>query len=134
MLVAGVALAQQGLIVEPWRRAAVPAAAPAAAKLARAMPGSGLAPASVTPVARRRDPPVRVPTAKALKWSPPVVELLVDPWARRAATAPVARPAPRWVPTSFGNAEIVDPWAGAPPKAAPLVARQPVGSAHSTIF
>jgi len=39
------------------------------------------------------------------KWSPPVVELLVDPWVKPVA---VAAPPPSWVPQTV---EIVDPWA-----------------------
>jgi hypothetical protein len=136
MLVAGAALAQQGLIVEPWRRAVAvaPAAAPAPATLTRALPSSGLPPASVALVAPRQGPATPGPIAKPLKWSPPVVELLVDPWARGPAAAPVARPARNWVPTSVDRAEIVDPWASATPRSAPLVARHPAGAPRSPIF
>jgi hypothetical protein len=55
-----------------------------------------------------------------------VVELLVDPWAKRHA---VARSGSRWVPHSI---EIVDPWAEAP-AAKPRVASQRTPP-HSTIF
>ena len=91
MLVGGVALAQQGLIVEPWHQAPR-----AKAKLPplRAMPGSGLGSAGVTLRPARREP--AAPSALGTRqWSPPVLEL-VDPWADdvaqdqpRVATHPV---------------------------------------------
>lgn len=57
------------------------------------------------------------PNVEEPKWSPPVVELLVDPWAK----APIAAPAqkPRWVPSTL---EIVDPWADERPRPEPRVA------------
>jgi hypothetical protein len=136
MLVGSVALAQQGLIVEPWRRARAPASAPVRATPLRGMPGSGLAPVSVVPVAHPKvaAPPERI--ADRLKWSPPVVELLVDPWARGPVAAPAPRPARRrdWVPTSVDRTDIVDPWADAAAKGTPRVASRPAGAPHSTIF
>jgi hypothetical protein len=138
MLMTGVALAQQGLIVEPWRRAAAPAVAPARSTPMRAMPSSGLAPASVAPVASPKANPVPVPITRPSRWSPPVVELLVDPWVRGKAAATIARPAQRarrdWVPTSAQGIDIVDPWADAAPKVAPLVASHPALPPRSTIF
>jgi hypothetical protein len=138
MLVTGVALAQQGLIVEPWRRVAVPAVTPLRPTPLRSMPSSGLAPASVASAAPRNTNPKPAPLAPSLKWSPPVVALLVDPWVQGAAAAPVARPArparPGWVPTSAHGLDIVDPWADAAPKVAPLVASRPVDAPRSTIF
>jgi hypothetical protein len=138
MLVTGVALAQQGLIVEPWRKGAVPAVAPLRPTLMRSMPSSGLVPAGVAPEGPRKTNPKPVPVGPSLKWSPPVVALLVDPWVQGAAAAPVARPArqarPRWVPTSAHGLDIVDPWADVAPKVAPLVASRPVDPPRSTIF
>jgi hypothetical protein len=134
-LVAGVALAQQGLIVEPWRKAATPVAA--TVPPLGGMPSSGLARASMAPEVRRRVDPKPVPMAEPPKWSPPVVELLVDPWARGPAATPMAQPArPRssWVPTRVDSIDIVDPWADDAPKAAPRVASHRAGPPHSTIF
>jgi hypothetical protein len=127
MLVGSVALAQQGLIVEPWRQAAVPAAA----RVPRlpAMPASGLGPSPAKiPERKVVAPPSVAPRASSLRWSPPVVELLVDPWAKGHVPAPAGS---RWVPSSV---EIVDPWADEAAKAKPRVAsHQPVPQ-HSTIF
>jgi hypothetical protein len=136
MLVGGVALAQQGLIVEPWRRAPAPASAPVRATPMRGMPGSGLAPVSVVPVVRPKVAALPTRIADPLKWSPPVVELLVDPWARGPVAAPAPRPARRldWVPTSVDRTDIVDPWADAAPQGRPRVASHPAGARHSTIF
>lgn len=137
MLVGGVALAQQGLIVEPWRKSAAPVAAPVRATPLRAMPGSGLAPVSVALVAPRKVDPMPARLPEPLKWSPPVVELLVDPWARGAAAAPVTgptRPHSDWVPTRVDSMDIVDPWADDAPKAAPRVASHRAGARQSTIF
>jgi hypothetical protein len=54
------------------------------------------------------------------KWSAPVVELLVDPWAKER----LARPArPRWVPERL---EIIDPWSETAPPEPPRVASLPV--------
>jgi hypothetical protein len=127
MLVGSVAWAQQGLILEPWRTAPQPAAAPI--PQLRAMPASGLG--EVSSASSRTRKVVVQPSAPAaassLRWSPPVVELLVDPWAKRHVAAPSGS---RWVvPHSI---EIVDPWAEAP-AAKPRVASQRTPP-HSTIF
>lgn len=117
-LVGGVALAQQGLIIEPWRKAPAPAAAPVPPL--RAMPESGLGPVSAAPARLVETPHPSVaafPSVEAPKWSPPVVELLVDPWAKTQVAAPAQKP--RWVPSAT---EIVDPWADERP-AEPRVAR-----------
>jgi hypothetical protein len=120
------ALAQQGLIVEPWRRAPVPVAVPV--EPARVMPASGLGKDRSAPplaIARVRNEPAALPL---VKWSPPVVELLVDPWAKARTVA--RAPRLRWVPQSV---EIVDPWADEVPRP-PHVATGPVGAERSTIF
>jgi hypothetical protein len=140
LLVGSVALAQQGLIVEPWRKAPTPANAPVPPL--RAMPASGLVPfrgATVVAMPAAQPQPATVPGVPALsRWSPPVVELLVDPWARGQVAAPVVRP--RWVPS---NVDIVDPWARSaqastePPRvarAATAGPSRPAGAPHSTIF
>jgi hypothetical protein len=135
MLVGGVALAQQGLIVEPWRKPAAPLAA--RVPPVRAMPSSGLARASVAPEPRRKGDLAPGAAAAPLKWSPPVVELLVDPWARGPVAAPRAQPAQPpsdWVPTRVDSIDIVDPWADDAPKAAPRVASHRAGPPRSTIF
>ena len=134
MLVGGVALAQQGLIVEPWRQSAPPVAAPVPPL--RAMPSSGLARASAAPEARRKVDPMPAPIAERPKWSPPVVELLVDPWARGPVAAPRAQPARPldWVPTRIDSIDVVDPWADDAAKAAPRVASHRAGARPSTIF
>ncbi|MES1189017.1 MAG: hypothetical protein ABUL60_34700 [Myxococcales bacterium] len=127
MLVGSAALAQQGLITEPWRKAAAPAAAPVPPR--RAMPASGLGPAAkplATPDRKPEGSPI-IPGPAARHWSPPVVELLVDPWAKRQ---PAVFPGPRWVPS---HVEIVDPWADAPGSKARVAAR-PASEHHSTIF
>ena len=128
LLGGGVAAAQQGLIVEPWHKAPAPVLAPVPA--ARPMPDSGLPPLSAAaPTLQQRQsaPPTAAPAP--VKWTPPVVTLLVDPWSRTPVAAPAPRP--RWVPSSQ---EIVDPWAN---EAAPLprVASRPAETGtHSTIF
>lgn len=117
-LVGGVALAQQGLIVEPWRKASAPAAAPVPPL--RAMPGSGLGPAGAVlprPVEAPRPSAAVFPSVEPRRWSPPVVELLVDPWAKAQVAAPAR--SPRWVPSA---SEIVDPWADKAAPAEPRVA------------
>jgi hypothetical protein len=127
MLVGSVALAQQGLITEPWRKAAQPAAAPVPPL--RAMPASGLGPAP-KPLAlpeRKVEGAPSVPPPAVRRWSPPVIELLVDPWAKRQVAV---SPGPRWVPSSV---DIVDPWADAPAVEPRVAGRQP-SPQHSTIF
>jgi hypothetical protein len=133
LLVGSAALAQQGLIIEPWRRVAVPAAAPV--EPARVLPASGLdKDRSALPpvVAHARIEPTVAPP-RLVKWSPPVVELLVDPWATARAVAQAPRP--RWVPRTV---EIIDPWADEKPRP-PRVATGPNGTGpsgteRSTIF
>lgn len=128
LLVGSAALAQQGLIVEPWRRAAVPVALPV--EPPRVMPASGLAKERSTPlpaVARARTEPAASPLP-SVKWSPPVVELLVDPWAEARAVA--RAPRLRWIPQIV---EIIDPWAAEAPLP-PRGATGPVGTERSTIF
>ena len=130
------ALAQQGLIVEPWRKPPAPVAAPV--RPARIMPASGLPRVAVKP-ASRSGSAIAAATAEAIgpsetKWSPPVVELLGDPWAKLGAVAAPARAS--WVPQS---SQIIDPWAGeAEPQAPAQVAAHPaeahVSNARSTIF
>jgi hypothetical protein len=140
MLVGGVALAQQGLIVEPWRKAPAPVATPIPPL--RAMPASGLGgPASVPPVRSIeavRPSAAAFPAVESPKWSPPVVELLVDPWAKAHVGAPAQKP--RWVPSTI---EIVDPWADERRQPEPRVASHRaeraergsrVESTHSPIF
>ena len=127
LLMGSVALAQQGLIIEPWRR--VPAPVAVAVEPARVMPASGLGkerPAPARAVARARAEQAAAPPLG--KWSPPVIELLVDPWAKARAAAQAPRP--RWVPQTV---EIVDPWADEKPLP-PHLATAPVGPVRSTIF
>lgn len=127
-LVAGVAVGQQGLIVEPWRKAPAPAAALA---VVEPMPASGLPPAS--PVSRKPQPPVAELVAPVRhKWSPPIVELLVDPWVRLPVARAAAQPAQsNWVPRRL---EIIDPWAGSAPMRGPVAPTRPSGNVPSTIF
>jgi hypothetical protein len=129
-LLAGVALAQQGLILEPWPAPRAAASAPALPS-SRSMPESGLPPASSAVPSVKLDRAPAGPVASAgPKWSPPVVTLLVDPWERRAREADP--PHPRWLPQT---AEIVDPWASARPATPPRVAARPADPpARSTIF
>lgn len=115
-LAAGAALAQQGLIVEPWRTS--PPSRRLAAPAPAVMPASGLAPLALPTAESRRDATgaalpssglLRAPLEPSGKrWTAPLVQLLVDPWAKQAAAKP--RPE-RWVPQR--NLEIVDPWARA---------------------
>jgi hypothetical protein len=122
--VASVALAQQGFIVEPWRKAA-PVQTPAQLAVApRPMPASGLP--NVAPSQRKPAPPVEAMAPR--KWSPPVVQLLVDPWAKAQIATPSARP--RWEPRA---SEIVDPWAGSRAQS-PRVAAHPLPVVRTSIF
>jgi hypothetical protein len=128
LLVGGGALAQQGLIVEPWRKSSTAVVRPPPVPSKSAMPASGL------PSERRSPAPVAGPTpspvidaAPVTKWTPPVVALLVDPWAKPAVVA--AAPRRSWMPRTT---DIVDPWAA-------LTTRVPAashraGAAHSPIF
>jgi len=58
-----------------------------------------------------------------------VVDLLVDPWAKRQVAAPAAKP--HWTPSTV---EIVDPWADERSRPEPRVASHLAGAPHSTIF
>ncbi len=127
MLVGSVALAQQGLIIEPWRKVSAPAAAPVPPL--RAMPRSGLDPVRDAASASRPQPVSVLPAPAEAKWSAPVVELLVDPWASHQVSAPAARR--RWLPQTV---EIIDPWANDATPEPPRVASRPAGAQHSTIF
>jgi hypothetical protein len=108
LLVGGGALAQQGLIVQPWRKSADPVVPVAPVPLKSAMPASGLPSERQvpTPLAAAAPSPV-VDAAPVTKWTPPVVALLVDPWAKPAVVA--AAPRRRWMPRTTDI--IVDPWA-----------------------
>ena len=126
MLVGSAALAQQGLVADPWHKAPMPAAA--LVPTVRALPASGLPPvAAAGPMAGRQAQAAAPGSAR--KWSPPVVQLLVDPWAKAQVSVP-ARRLP-WLPS---DSEIVDPWAGKPSPAEPRVASQQAGIPRSTIF
>jgi hypothetical protein len=120
-----VALAQQGLIVEPWRQAPAPLASQGAAT-SRPMPASGL-PANAAPAPRKPAPPLAA-LPGGHKWSPPVVELLVDPWAKVQIATPAMKL--RWEPRST---EIVDPWADSRTEP-PRIAARPSYVRPSTIF
>jgi hypothetical protein len=124
LLIGGGALAQQGLIVEPWRVTSPP---PPAAHVPRALPASGLPGPAAVAAAAPASPPPQVEPPTPIKWSPPVVELLVDPWAKDRLAAP---PAPRWSPQLN---DIVDPWADQPSEP-PRVARRPIGPGSAPIF
>jgi len=76
--------------------------------------------------ARNAGPP---PVANVVKWSPPVLELLVDPWARAKGGA--AGRELRWLPP---RAEIVDPWGEDARAEVPRVASEQASPARSTIF
>lgn len=130
LLVGSAAAAQQGLITEPWSRSVTPPQTSAPAP--RPMPESGLAPVAAKAVVGTAAPvAAAVLTEEKARWSPPVVPLLVDPWARTAVLPPPPRP--RWLSRS---AEIVDPWAKEPVAETPRVAaaRAPSTAPRSTIF
>jgi hypothetical protein len=133
LLVGSGALAQQGLVVDPWHKAAKPVAVPLPPL--RALPASGLPPPSAAlpalpalPAPRQAEAPPAAAPAAVAKWSPPVVELLVDPWAKSEAAA---APKPRWSPKTL---EIIDPWADAAAPSPPRIASRPAESGRSTIF
>lgn len=132
LLAGGVALAQQGMIVQPWGKPAAPARTPVSPS--RPMPASGLPPANAAlPAPRKAEPTgaaAALPPPQVGKWTPPVVTLLVDPWAK---TDPLAgAPRPRWVPPS---SEIIDPWADDSPPEPPRVAEsRPADLPRDTIF
>jgi hypothetical protein len=121
LLLADLALAQPGLIVEPWSPSTPGSTVPMPPPLVeRSMPDSGLSP---------QPPPARLelaPRSGSARWSPPLVVLPVDPWAG-ASFAPKARSGP-WVPPSD---EIVDPWADAPK---PRVTARSPSASRTTIF
>jgi hypothetical protein len=133
LLVGSVALAQQGLITEPWSNLPPTAVAPVVNP--HPMPASGLPPLSaaapVTPPAPAPAPEVAAGDGPpAAKWSPPVVTLLVDPWQRTVSAPPTQRS--RWLPKTQ---EIIDPWAKIRPAEPPRVASGPTeGPVRSTIF
>lgn len=112
--VAGRALAQPGLITDPW-----PARSPRVFEPAplNDLPASGLP--DVDPVLPRPQRP---------KWQPPVVELLVDPWDDARVSV---RPEALWAPRV---SEIIDPWAGRALPDPPGVARGSPRKPRSTIF
>jgi len=90
------------------------------------MPSSGLPPAAdrvAIPAPARS----KGPASNAEKWSPPVVPLLVDPWAS-APEAPAVGGA-RWL---AAPPEIVDPWAKKARGELPRVASS--RSPRATIF
>jgi hypothetical protein len=132
LFVGSAALAQQGFIVEPWRsaspRAAASAAlvAPAAPAVRRPMPGSGLPPVEVAALRTTRQGPK---ATVAAPWKPPVVALLVDPWAKSRQVTPA-------IELTVGPlaADIVDPWAVKARSAEPPAPRRRTMAPHSTIF
>ena len=131
LLVGSGALAQQGLIVEPWsrapRRAEDPARlVPVAPPAPRVMPASGLSPVDTTAALKVREALRAAPPAPP--WKPPVVALLVDPWAS-SGRALGAAPRRQSVPLA---ADIVDPWASKPRSPDPAAPK--TLAPHSTIF
>jgi hypothetical protein len=95
------------------------------------MPASGLPPAHAAfPPPRKSEPVVEASAAASVeKWSPPVVTLLVDPWAKPSVAV---SPRPEWAPEP---AEIVDPWAHeASPELPRVASRRPAERPRSTIF
>jgi hypothetical protein len=138
LFVGSAALAQQGLVVDPWHKPVKSVAAPAPSL--GGLPASGLPPLKPAPriAARRPEAGASLATPAAAasetpetepKWSPPVVPLLVDPWAGRANAT--GAPKPRWVPPTLGT---IDPWANDARAEPPRVASRPAESGHSTIF
>lgn len=126
LLVGGGALAQQGFIVEPWRRA-TPAPTPVEL-VPRSLPASGLPNPAAVVAPLPAKPAVIVEAPVPSRWSPPVIELLVDPWAKKRLAAP-SSPS-RWAPEVI---EIVDPWAEQR-LARPHVANRSAGSTPVPIF
>jgi hypothetical protein len=125
-LLGGGALAQPRLVVDPWRAPSAPGSAilPLGDLPASGLPevGQGL------PAPHQLELAVQ-PPPKRTKWLPPLVALLVDPWAELGTVAP--QPKPRW---ARRVSEIIDPWADQatadPPPVAPGSAKTP----RSTIF
>jgi len=129
LLAVGGAAAQQGFILEPWRplkpaAASTPARATSPARAAVA--ASSSATRAVSPAAPL---PTPAPTSAAPPWQPPVVALLVDPWAK--ADVGAAPGSSNWVPHVV---EIVDPWKEARGERQPVAASAPTGRHPTTIF
>ena len=123
ILVGGAALAQQGLIIEPWRRSNAAPDLPRPVTTAKAGPLAA-PPPLVAPAAKIEK---LIEPSAPTKWSPPVVELLVDPWAKQRLARP---PRSRWVPE---NIEIIDPWPE-PEPATPRVASLRAVGPRAAIF
>jgi hypothetical protein len=131
LLVGGGAVAQQGLIVEPWRKPLAPTAAPLTASSAHiTLPASGLPPDRVPPAPAKLRPPALEVAHTETKWTPPVVPLLVDPWAKTSVVA--VTPRRRWLPQT--TEMIIDPWAAAARPRAAAERSRGAGASHSTIF
>jgi hypothetical protein len=128
--VVGAATAQQGLVVQPWAKPVV--GKPVVPEPTRRAPASALPPARMalpTPHAAEPAPtPPPAPPAEA-EWTPPVVALLVDPWAKPSQLA--TPPRPRWVPQS---SDIIDPWANEPAAEPRVAASRPADAPRDTIF
>jgi hypothetical protein len=127
LLVGSVALGQQGLIVEPWRQKTQPAPAQVLPSRPVAEPALAAAAARLAPSTPAPRVEVAATLAPPVKWTPPVVELTVDPWAKPQAPARAVRP--RWIPQTV---EIIDPWGSDAP--GPRVAAAPSAGERSTIF
>ena len=130
--VVGVAAAQQGFVVQPWSKSAP--ARPSAVEPRRAMPASGLPPArAALPLPRAAEAappaPVSAEPAEKVKWTPPVVTMLVDPWAKPSQLA--TPPRPQWVPE---DSEIIDPWANEPAAEPRVATSRPADAPRDTIF
>jgi hypothetical protein len=129
----GLALAQDGLIVDPWKRTVPNAvnAPPAPAGADRTRPtGGGMgsqgepvisAPSVVTPSIEPLGPPLlaRVDPWGVVPVGPVFTDEIVDPWKGShlsALGAPERAPARRRGPTDWARAieEIIDPWAEGP--------------------
>jgi len=129
-LVVGVATAQQGLVVQPWAKP--PAAKPLLPEPNRRAPASSLPPArAALPAPRAAEPaPTPPPASPAqVEWTPPVVALLVDPWAKPSQLA--TPPRPRWVPE---GSDIIDPWAGEVAAEPKVATSRPADAPRDTIF
>jgi hypothetical protein len=128
--VVGVATAQQGLVVQPWSKP--PAAKPPLVETNRSLPASGLPPArAALPAPRPAEPAppaAPAPTTEG-RWTPPVVTMLVDPWARPSQLA--TAPRPRWVPDT---SDIIDPWANEPQPEPKVATSRPPDAPRETIF
>ncbi|HVY31602.1 MAG TPA: hypothetical protein VHB79_33935 [Polyangiaceae bacterium] len=128
--VVGAATAQQGLVVQPWSKPVV--AKPVLPETSHRAQAPTLPPArAALPAPRTVDPaPTSPPTSPAEgEWTPPVVALLVDPWAKPSQLA--TAPRPRWVPES---SDIIDPWANEPVAEPRVAASRPADAPRDTIF